>query len=156
MMKLKFKRLTTNAVIPKYAKKGDAGLDLVATSVESKINTTKVPGRPGHTANTFKYMEFGTGLSVEIPEHHVGLIFPRSSISETSMDLANAVGVVDSGYRGEITFRFRTLQNNLDTYKVGDKIGQLLVVALPQIEVEEVTELSETERGSQGYGSSGR
>jgi dUTP pyrophosphatase len=155
-MKLKFKKLRPDAVLPRYAKIGDNGLDLVATSVISKMDTKKVPGKQGHTQSTFKYLEFGTSLAVEIPEGHVGLIFPRSSISDTSMDLANSVGVIDSNFRGEITFRFRTLQNNLEVYKVGDRVGQLLVIAVAKIEPEETAELSETQRGSQAYGSSGK
>lgn len=155
-MNIKFKKLHPDAKIPSYAKPGDAGLDLVAISVESKMKVDKVPGKPGQTHSTFKYMEFGTGLAVEIPEGHVGLIFPRSSISETSMNLTNSVGVIDSGYRGEIRFRFTNNGNKLETYKVGDRIGQLLVVAIPVLKVEEATDLSVSERGADGFGSSGK
>jgi dUTP pyrophosphatase len=155
-MKVKFKKLHSDAKIPSYAKKGDAGLNLIAITVDSKFKVDKVPGKPTQTQQTFKYLEFGTGLAVEIPKGHVGLIFPRSSISETSMSLSNSAGVIDSGYRGEIKFRFRNTDNKLDTYKVGDKIGQLLIMALPVLEVEEATDLSISERGTDGFGSSGK
>jgi len=154
-MKLKFKKLHPEAKIPKYAKSGDAGLDLTAVSMSVGIDKVKAPGSNVYYTKE-KYLEYHTGLACEIPEGYVGLLFPRSSISNTAMDLCNAVGVLDSGYRGEITFRFRNVNNGLDAYKVGDKIGQLLVVEIPRIEVEEVTELSESERNESGFGSSGR
>lgn len=81
-MKVKIKKLHSNAVIPKYAKKGDAGLDLIA--VDKVIDME------------YNYIEFDTGLSIEIPEGYVGLLFPRSSISNTIHTLANSVGVIDS------------------------------------------------------------
>ena len=160
-MKVKFKRLHPDAKIPSYAKKGDAGLDLVAISIEPKFKVTtasrsKLPGRPAVEERLFKYLEFGTGLAVEIPPGHVGLIFPRSSISETSMSLSNSVGVIDSGYRGEIRFRFRNTDSKLDTYKVGDKVGQIIILPIPSVEVVETEGLSESERGADGFGSSGR
>ena len=141
-MKLKIKRLSENAVIPKYAKPGDAALDITATAVNA----------------TFQYVEYRTGLACEIPEGHVGLLFPRSSVTNTTMMLKNSVGVIDSGYRGELTFRFYdTSQHSITSsrYKVGDRIGQLIVIPIPNMEIEEVTELSSTERGEGGYGSSG-
>ena len=91
-MKLKIKKLNENAVIPKYAKQGDAGLDLTCTEIEFDNDT-----------NTTLYK---TGLAVEIPEGYVGLLFPRSSIYKTVLNLTNSVGVIDSGYRGEIMMRF--------------------------------------------------
>ena len=109
-MKLKIKRLHRDAVIPSYAKPGDAGLDLVATTYSISEDGL--------------YIEYGTGIAVEIPEGHVGLIFPRSSISKTSMILSNHVGVIDSGYRGEIRFRFKDL--HLETYEFEDKILKIL------------------------------
>lgn len=139
-MKIKFKRLTSNAVTPRYAKAGDAGLDLTATClIKSEM-----------------YYEYGTGVAVEIPEGYVGLIFPRSSISKTKQILSNHVGVIDSGYRGEIRFRFKKLAwDNGEVYSIGDKIGQLIILPYPEIEFEEVDELSSTERGEGGFGSSG-
>lgn len=139
-MIVRFKKLSERAVTPQYAKPGDAGMDMVATSlVKSEV-----------------FYEYGTDIAVEIPEGYVGLLFPRSSISKTKQILANHVGVVDSGYRGEVKFRFKKLAwDNGEVYNVGDKIGQLIIIPYPTIELEEVSELSETVRNSDGFGSSG-
>ena len=145
-MKVKIKKLHPNATIPKYAKAGDAGLDLTATSMSlDDLNVI-----------------FGTGLAVEIPQGYVGLLFPRSSISKRVLFQRNAVGVIDSGYRGEITIKFgyykkdhKSIFGADKVYEVGDRIGQLIIVPYPQIEFEEVAELSETDRGIGGYGSTG-
>lgn len=140
-MQVKFKKLAHTAIIPQYAKVGDAGLDLVATSIPT---------------NTSSQVVYGTGLAVEIPEGYVGLLFPRSSIRNYELSLANAVGVIDSGYRGEIQATFNKL-NGLTSfqYKVGDKVCQLLIVPYPNIEPVESAELSSTERGIAGFGSTG-
>lgn len=141
-MKVKIKKLNEDAIIPSYAKLGDAGLDITTTGIN---------------ASTELYIEYNTGLAIEIPETFVGLIFPRSSISKTDLILANSVGVIDSGYRGEIKFRFKVSKEDyVDIYKKGDKIGQLIIIPLPLIELEEVNELSSTERGEGGFGSSGK
>lgn len=139
-MKVRIKKLHPDAVIPSYAKEGDAGLDLTTISLE----------------RTDYYDEYGTGLVIEIPEGYVGLIFPRSSISKKTQTLTNSVGVIDSGYRGEIKFRFKYLsQFDLDwnMYKIGEKIGQLMIIPYPKIELEEVKELSSSERGTGRFGS---
>jgi dUTP pyrophosphatase len=140
-MKLKIKKLNNLVPTPKYAHNGDAGLDLVATN----------------RLDTDLYIEYGTGLCVEIPEGHVGLLFPRSSISKYHLSLANSVGVIDSGYRGEIRARFkRTSSTAHETlYNVGDKIVQLIIIPYPAIELEEVTDFTQTERDAGGFGSSG-
>lgn len=143
-MKVKIKKLHPDAVIPKYAKPGDAGLDLVAIDY----------------SETSRYKEYKTGLAIEIPEGYVGLIFPRSSISKTELILRNCVGVIDSGYRGEICLRFLTVSAPFmeveSTYDIGDKVGQLIILPYPQIEFEEVDELSSTDRGEGGFGSTGK
>jgi len=168
-MKIKIKKLHPKAVIPQYAKPGDAGLDLTAISVE---------------VSDKGYLEYGTGLALEIPEGYVGLIFPRSSISEKELYLSNSVGVIDSGYRGEIKFRFsfdferwdhpeNPVEEGIYTYydsaedeyfkitrkalvyNIGDKIGQLIILPYPKIEFIE-SELSETVRGKGGFGSTGQ
>lgn len=153
-MQVKVKKLNENAVIPAYAKAGDAGLDLVATSYEFKN------GR--HV--------YGTGLAFEIPEGYVGLVFPRSSICKYDLALTNSVGVIDSGYRGEVMAQFAQDDSELRgsanffednhihfpvIYNVGDKICQLLILPYPQIELLECEELSDTVRGQSGFGSSG-
>ena len=137
-MKVKIKKLHPDAFIPKYAKAGDAGMDLTAVEMEREWNIV-----------TYK-----TGLAVEIPEGHVGLLFPRSSVYKTSMVLSNCVGVIDSGYRGEIMMKFRSTESN-KAYEVGDRVGQLIILPYPQVEFEEVDNLSSTERGEGGYGSTG-
>jgi dUTP pyrophosphatase len=139
-MKVRFKKLSEKAVTPQYAKPGDAGMDLVATSlVEGEV-----------------FYEYGTDIAVEIPEGYVGLLFPRSSISKTKQILANHVGVIDSGYRGELKVRFKTLNWDCgEIYRIGDRVCQLIIIPHPSIELEEVSELSETHRSDSGFGSSG-
>ena len=139
-MKVKVMKLDAAATIPKYAKPGDAGMDLYATSQAYDEHGNYV---------------YGTGLAMEIPEGHVGLIFPRSSISKTAHSLRNAVGVIDSGYRGEIMMKFDINTLNSPVYKVGDRIAQIVILPYPEIEFEESWELSKTERGAGGFGSSG-
>ena len=142
-MKVKIKKLHPDAVIPAYAKTGDAGMDLTAVSFD---------------IDEFGNLCYGTGLAFEIPEGHVGLVFPRSSNHKKGVILTNCVGVIDSGYRGEVSFKFKEIAlGNFSkvAYKVGDRIGQIIIMPYPQIEFEEVQELSETERGTKGYGSSG-
>ena len=90
-MKIKMKKLVAEASIPRYAKPGDAGMDLTAVWKNQ----------------VFDIVTYGTGLAVEIPDGYVGLLFPRSSIYKTKMSLTNAVGVIDSGYRGEIMMKFK-------------------------------------------------
>ena len=151
-MQVLIKKLHPDAVIPSYAKAGDAGMDMVA--IDSTISEDGL------------YVEYGTGIAVEVPEGYVGLIFPRSSVSKTTMILSNHVGVIDSGYRGEIKFRFKDLNMQQDfdgswycdetVYEVGNKIGQLVILPYPQIELVEATELSDTDRGEGGFGSSGK
>ena len=143
-MNIKIKKLHQNAVIPKYAKLGDACVDLMAVSV---------------TENTeHDYIEYGLGVSVEIPPGYVGLIFPRSSVTNHYLMMKNGVGVIDSGYRGELKARFQSMfpGMNENVYVIGDRVCQLMILPIPVIEFDEVLELSETERGDNGYGSSGR
>ena len=92
---------------------------------------------------------------MEIPKGYVGLIFPRSSISKTAHYLRNAVGVIDSGYRGEIMFKFAINTHNSPVYEVGERIGQIIIMPYPEVEFEEAWEFSKTERGKGGYGSTG-
>jgi len=140
-MEVKIKKLHAKAVIPKYAHSTDAGLDLVATSL-------KIEGDS---------LVYGTNIAVEIPEGYVGLLFPRSSISKYNLTLTNCVGVIDSGYRGEIMFKFKAMhQDNPKFYSVGDRVGQLIIMPYPKIEFKEVDELSESYRGEGGYGSTGK
>ena len=137
-MQVKIKKLNPNAIIPTYAKGGDAGMDLVITDIkgENKYDIT-----------------YGFGISMEIPEGFMGLIFPRSSIRKTDLVLSNSVGVIDSGYRGEIQVTFK--KTGLNKYEIGDRGAQIIIIPHPPIEFEEVNELSNTERGEGGFGSTG-
>ena len=143
---VKVKRLHPKAVIPKYAKDGDAGMDLVATEIIS---------------NTTFDVTYGTGIAMEIPKGYVGLVFPRSSIRKTDLSLTNCVGVIDSGYRGEIQATFKKVFGKNDVrldeldYKVGDRIAQIMIIPYPSVTFVEVDELSQTDRGEGGFGSTG-
>lgn len=148
-MKLRIKKLHEEAKVPSYSKEGDAGLDFTAVEI-SRDNVGNIT--------------YHTGLAVEIPQGYVGLLFPRSSISKKQQFLTNCVGVIDSGYRGEIMAKFKPVMGTYDTildlfesneYQVGDKIVQLIILPYPQIEFEEVEELSSSERGHGGFGSTG-
>lgn len=137
-MKVKIKKLHPDAVIPRYAKDGDAGMDLTAVDVSASS---------GH-------ITYHTGLAVEIPRWHVGLLFPRSSVYKTGQSLSNCVGVIDSGYRGEIMMKF-TLSPIKQEYNIGDRVGQLIILPYPKVEFEEVEELENSTRGAAGFGSTG-
>ncbi|MCM1296594.1 MAG: dUTP diphosphatase [Muribaculaceae bacterium] len=149
-MEVKIKRLHPKAVIPAYAKEGDAGLDLTATSRSFDEQGNVV---------------YGTGLAFEIPKGYVGLVFPRSSLSKYGLSMSNHVAVIDSGYRGEVVMKFKP-QFQFDKvdgvslsekfYNVGDRIAQMIIMPYPHIDFVEVDELSETERADGGYGSTGK
>ena len=138
-MIVKIKKLSDNAVVPSYSRIGDAGLDLTVTShrVEGELHV------------------YGTGLAIEIPPGSVGLIFPRSSITKTSMDFPTGVSVIDSNYRGEVLLKFRSSGGG-QVYEVGDRVAQLIVVRIPGVQMEVVDELSDSNRGQGGFGSSGQ
>jgi dUTP pyrophosphatase len=144
-MKVNIKKIHPDAVVPSYAKNGDAGLDLVATTII------------GETLGSITY---GLGIALEIPEGFVGLVFPRSSIRKTNLQLSNSVGVIDSGYRGELQATFNKIQGidnvERENYKVGDRVCQIIIIPHPPIEFNEVNELSNTERGEGGFGSTGK
>lgn len=143
MTVVRVKKLHPNAVIPSYAKDGDAGMDLTAVTVSADEN------------GNFTY---GTGLAMEIPKGYVGLIFPRSSNSKQDLYLTNHVGVIDSGYRGEIMFKFRPTKSVTEAkhYKAGERVGQIIIMPYPTIKFIEADELSDSERGTGGFGSSGK
>jgi dUTP pyrophosphatase len=141
-MQVKIKKLSSDAVIPTYAKDGDAGMDLVATSIVNE--------------EVFQ-ITYGLGISMEIPKGFVGLVFPRSSIRKYDLSLTNCVGVIDSGYRGELQATFRKERGVASNkYEIGDKICQIMIIPYPPIEFEEVEELTNTERGEGGFGSTGK
>lgn len=158
-MKLKVKRLSEKAVIPTKAHPTDAGYDLYCSRVEV----------------TNGCYVCHTDVAFEIPEGYYGLVFARSSISNKPLSLANAVGIIDSPYRGEVTLKFKSPIEIIanygkrffreyfeaeikpdDLYKVGDRCGQIIIMPYPEIEFEEADTLSETDRGNGGYGSTGK
>lgn len=169
-LQVKIKKLNENAVIPAYAHPTDAGLDL--TAVSKKIEPNGV-------------VTYGTGIAVEIPNGYVGLVFPRSSNCKKDLLLTNSVGVIDSGYRGEIMLKYMPCAFNFiapfktrlrvflfgtkwchhniamyrghgTEYQVGDRVGQLIIIPYPKVQFEEVAELSDSDRGNGGYGSTGK
>ena len=145
-MELKFKKLNDKAIMPIRAHKGDAGLDLTCTEI--------VPVR---NACNQLLLEYHTGLAVEIPEGYTGLLFPRSSVFKTSLIQSNCVGVIDSGYRGEIKAIFRNTTDVIPAvFQEGERFCQLVIVPIPKIEIVEASELSESDRGENGYGSTGK
>lgn len=158
-MKVKIKKLREDAVIPSYAKEGDAGLDLTAvdiyTETKQEIEEFEFDGKMHRRVHETNVLVAKTGLAIEIPFGYVGLLFPRSSISNKELSLKNSVGVIDPGYRGEVTLKFREFDNKKMTYNVGDRVGQLIIFPFPKIELVVTDSLSETERGTGGYGSSG-
>lgn len=171
METIKVKLLNERAVMPTKAHASDAGYDLTATSKDY---------------DDYGNVVYGTGVAVEIPEGYVGLVFPRSSSANTCLILSNCVGVIDAGYRGEITCKFTSKLKmvsyeklwhrikyfcnctSLDTntittgcfdgtaYKVGDRIAQLVIVKLPDVAMVQSPYLSDSERGKGGYGSTGK
>jgi dUTP pyrophosphatase len=142
-MRLEFARLAPDAIVPTRAYEGDAGLDLYSSEHAELV--------PGGRASV------GTGIAVAIPAGHAGLVLPRSGLAARhGIALVNAPGLIDSGYRGEL----RVLLLNTDReapFKLapGDRIAQLVVVALPELELFELEALAPAERGERGFGSSG-
>ena len=153
-MKVKIKKLYKDSVLPTKAHTTDAGYDMYAHS-KSYDNDGNVV--------------YGSGVAMEIPKGYVGLLFPRSSNAKKDLLLSDSVGVIDSGFRGEILFKFKfapisdTQEQELNLsfayskrYEIGERVGQIIIMPYPEIEFVEVDELSDSERGKGGYGSSGR
>lgn len=155
-MQVKIKKLSTNAVMPTKAHPTDAGYDLTAI---------------GRSFDEHGNVVYHFGLALEIPEGYAGFIFPRSSISKKTLSLTNCVGVIDAGYRGEVTAKFksaieitrlnkrcfpRITYPRCRVYETGERVAQLIILPIPKIEFTEVDELTESERGTGGYGSSGK
>lgn len=138
-LKIKFKKINPNAVIPKQGTAGAAGFDLTAVSIEE----------------TDQFVKYYTGIAVEIPAGYFGMLVPRSSVVNTGLLMGNSVGIIDSDFVGELSAVFY-LRSGCRVYNVGDRIGQLVIVPIPEVEFVEVDELSETERGAGGYGSTGK
>lgn len=143
-MELPIARLHEEAILPTRAHEGDAGLDLYACE-SAHIG-------PGERWSV------GTGIAVEIPAGHAGLVLPRSGLAKRSgIALVNSPGLIDSGYRGEV----RVLLLNTDPAELfrvapGDRIAQLLIAPIAFAEPVERAALSDSARGEGGFGSSGR
>lgn len=138
---INIKKTNELAIIPKYAHNTDAGMDLVAVSMNE----------------TDKYIEYDTGIAIEIPKGYVGLVFPRSSVSKLDLVQANSVGVIDSSYRNSIKVRFKKLKDNgVCVYVPGERIAQLIILPYPMIGFNEVEKLSDSDRGLGGFGSTGK
>lgn len=145
MMVMKWKRLHKEAQLPQRQTEGAAGYDLRAC-VEAPV--TLAPG--GSYA-------FPTGIAAEIPQGLVGLIFCRSGLGvKHGVSLPNCVGVIDSDYRGELIVPLRNFGDKAYTIQPGERIAQLVLVPVFLPPVAEVEELSETQRGTGGFGSTGR
>lgn len=145
MKKLKIKLTHPKAKMPTKAHPEDAGYDLTAVS---KI----------YLATPELQVEYNLGFAMQLPPNHVGLIFPRSSIRKYDLSLRNCVGVIDESFSGTVTATFGYFNKkesiyNVKEYEVGDRVAQLVVLPLAQLEIEQVDELDETERGSGAYGS---
>lgn len=150
-LNVKIKKLSDNAVIPFYAHDSDAGLDLTATS---------------KSYDEYGNVVYGTGLAFAIPKGFVGYLFSRSSVSKKDLSLANSVGVIDSGYRGEVILKFKpsNVYSRIskgvslrrvypESYEIGDKIGQIIIMPIPKITLELVDDLGTSDRGIGAFGS---
>lgn len=141
---LKVKRLTETAKLPTYGSKGAAAFDFYSSG-------------PSFIIHIDDFQIASTGLSVEIPPGKVLKIYSRSGDGfGDNVKLANSVGVIDSDYRGEIKVALHNAGDNNFEVKLGNRIAQGILEDAPQIEIVEVDELSETERGSGGFGSTGK
>lgn len=127
--------------VPGYAHPGDAGLDLYAA--HDAIVTGETVLIP-------------TGVAVAVPDGYVGLVCPRSGLSKHGVTVANAPGVVDSGYRGELMVRLTTTSATPYQVERGDRVAQLLIVPVLRPEVTVADHIDDTERGTNGFGSTGR
>lgn len=144
-MNVKIKKLSKLAVLPNKATDGSAAYDLTAVEITTEINER------GELI-----IVYHTGLAFEIPAGYAGFLFQRSSICNKTLQMCNAVGIIDSDFRGEVTGKFRATTSVVPAvYKEGDRFAQLLILPVPEVHFEEAEELSEGDRGEGGYGSTG-
>ena len=153
MLDVKIKKLHRDAIIPKYETVGSVGMDLTATSKKY---------------DEYGNVVFGTGISIQLPDGYYADLRPRSSISKYDLVLANSVGTIDSDYRGELILKFKpTLRKStwndgvyetdeVKEYEIGDRIAQLVILPYPKVSFVEVDDLSDTERGTGGFGSTNK
>lgn len=141
-MKVYFTRLDMELPIPRTAHPGDAAVDL-----HSRVDITLEPGQRSSVA---------TGLAVSIPDGHAGLVLPRSGhANRHGVGVVNGPGLIDSGYRGEISVLLINHGDEAVSFRRGERIAQLAIVPIPSVEWTEVESLDETARGSGGFGSTG-
>lgn len=144
-MQIKVKRLSEKAVLPVKSTTGSAGFDLTCTDITTEINEA------GELI-----LVFHTGLAIEIPSGYFGMLCMRSSVSKKTLSMCNAVGIIDSDFRGEITGKFRSTVSVVPSvYKPQERFAQLLILPVPDTTFTEAFELSDSERGTGGYGSTG-
>lgn len=142
-MQIKVKKLVSNAIIPQYATQGAACFDLSCTN-----SVVIAPGR--------EHLALRTGLAFEIPEGYVMLVYGRSGHGfKNGIRLANCVGVIDSDYRGEVMVKLHNDSDRALSVAAGDRIAQAMIVPVTQVAFEAVDELSDTDRGTGGFGSTG-
>ena len=151
---LKVKRLYEDSILPTRANQSDAGLDMYVNSIEKDTEKGIVT--------------YNLGVSLEIPEGFFGLLFPRSSVFKYDLSMTNSVGVIDSGYRGEVKAKFRIPDweskfskrgighSNPELYEIGDRCCQLIILPCYHFPVVDVDSLSDSDRGEGGYGSTGK
>ncbi len=142
-IRIPLKKLKDNAVVPKYAYAGDAGVDLCATE--------------HYVLQPFERALISTGIAIELPEGYAGFVLPRSGLAvKHGISIVNAPGLIDSNYRGELKVCIVNLDaHNSFVVEAGDRIAQLVVMPHPVVTFSEVDELNSTERGVGGFGSSG-
>lgn len=146
-MVVNFKKLDKEAVIPVKGSEYSAGLDL-CTVLKNGARAQRIPAG--------KTVKVGTGLAVEIPEGYFGAVFARSGMAANrGLRPANCVGVIDSDYRGEVIVALHNDSDKCETIHHGDRVAQLVIMPYLEVEAKEVDDLSDTERGNSGFGSTG-
>lgn len=147
MMEVNYKKIDEKAVAPKYGYEYAAGLDLSAL-IQNGARAQRIPA--GAT------VKIGTGIAMEIPEGYFGAIFARSGMAtKRGLRPANCVGVIDSDYRGEIIVALHNDTSKCETIHDGDRIAQMVIMPYLEVQLCEVEELNDTERGAGGFGSTG-
>lgn len=153
-MELPIQKLRPNAVLPQYATAGSAGLDLCAC-LDAPLTLERHAA--GAQAGQWNCAKVPTGLAMAIPEGYVGLIFARSGLAtKHGLTPANCVGVIDSDYRGEIVVALVNLGAEDYVIQPGERIAQLVIVPFAQPALVETGALSQTDRGTGGFGSTGK
>ena len=144
-MEIKIKRLNERAHIPTFGTEFSAGADLYCAE-EHEISVC-----------SGQKCSIGTGISMEIPEGYVGLVFARSGLAcKNGLRLCNSVGVIDADYRGEIKVVLHNDSEYVREIKPGERVAQMIVMPYPKVSFIEVEELSDTVRGKSGFGGTGR